>query len=123
VPSQRFEGLAAAEAVVKSDRSCWESRESRDFSWFLLGQPAEIGGQLAKNLVAVEKGTKAVILLNLSIFGERTFNNLQTKISGESASKRVFQHPRDLSSTNGIVSANYRQFGSYLVLPQPRIPR
>jgi hypothetical protein len=46
---------------------------------FLLGQPAEIGGQLAKNLVAVEKGTKAVILLNLSIFGERTFNNLQTK--------------------------------------------
>jgi hypothetical protein len=54
VPSQRFEGLAAAEAVVKSDRSCWESRESRDFFWFLLGQPAEIGGQLAKNLVAIK---------------------------------------------------------------------
>jgi hypothetical protein len=55
VPSQRFEGLAgAAEAVVKSDRSCWESQESR-FFLFLLGQPAEIGGQLAKNLVAVEK--------------------------------------------------------------------
>jgi hypothetical protein len=31
VPSQRFEGLAgAAEAVVKSDRSRWESRESRE---------------------------------------------------------------------------------------------
>jgi hypothetical protein len=88
VPSQRFEGLAAdAEAVVKSDRSCWESRESRDFFGFLLGQPAEIGGQLAKNFVAVEQGTKAVILLNLSIFGERTFNNLRTKFLGESASK------------------------------------
>jgi hypothetical protein len=50
VPSQRFEGLAgAAEAVVKSDRWCWESRESRDFL-FLLEQPAEIGGQLAINL-------------------------------------------------------------------------
>jgi hypothetical protein len=48
------------------------------FFLFLLGQPAEIGGQLAKNLVAVGKGIKAVILLNLSFFGERTCNNLQT---------------------------------------------
>jgi len=91
VPSQRFEGLAAdAEAVVKSDRSCWESRESRDFFWFLLGQPAEIGGQLAKNLVAVERGTKAVILLNLSIFGERTFNNLRTKFLAKVPRKEFF---------------------------------
>jgi hypothetical protein len=29
VPRQRFEGLAgAAEAVVKSDRSCWESKRT-----------------------------------------------------------------------------------------------
>ena len=91
MPSQRFEGLAAdAEAVVKSDCSCWESRENRDFFWFLLGQPAEIGGQLAKNLVAVEKGTKAVILLNLSIFGERTFNNLQTKFLAKVPRKEFF---------------------------------
>jgi hypothetical protein len=90
VPSQRFEGLAAdAEAVVKSDRSCWESRESR-FFLFLLGQPAEIGGQLAKNLVAVGKGTKAVILLNLSVFGERTFNNLQTKFLAKVPRKEFF---------------------------------
>jgi hypothetical protein len=90
VPSQRFEGLAAdAEAVVKSDRSCWESRESWDFL-FLLGQPAEIGGQLAKNLVAVEKRTKAIILLNLSIFGERTFNDFTNKISGEVPRKEFF---------------------------------
>ena len=88
MPSQRFEGLAAdAEAVVKSDRSCWESRESRDFFWFLLGQPAEIGGQLAKNLVAIKmKEPKQ----NLSIFGERTCNNLQTKFLAKVPRKEFF---------------------------------
>jgi hypothetical protein len=57
---------------------------------FLLGHPAEIGGQLAKNLVAVEKGTKTVILLNLSVFGERTFNNLQTKCLAKVPRKEFF---------------------------------
>jgi len=33
--------------------------------------------------VAVEKGTKAVISVNFSASGERTFNNLRTNFVGE----------------------------------------
>jgi hypothetical protein len=40
--------------------------------------------------VAVEKGTKAVILPNLSVFGERTFNNLQTKSLAKAPRKEFF---------------------------------
>jgi hypothetical protein len=33
---------------------------------------------LSQSIVAVEKGTKAVISVNFSVCGERTFNNLRT---------------------------------------------
>jgi hypothetical protein len=33
--------------------------------------------------VAVEKGTKAVISLNFSVYGDRTFNNLRTNFAVE----------------------------------------
>jgi hypothetical protein len=47
--------------------------------------------------VAVEKGTKAVILLNLSVFGERTFNNSQTKFLVKVPRKEFFNtQPRSL---------------------------
>jgi hypothetical protein len=36
-----------------------------------------------KSGVAVEKGTKAVISGDFSVFGERTFNNLQTYFAVE----------------------------------------
>jgi hypothetical protein len=45
--------------------------------------------------VAVEKGTKAVILPNLSVFGERTFNNLQTKFLAKVPRKEFFNAQRD----------------------------
>jgi hypothetical protein len=52
VPSQRFEGLAgAAEAVVKSDRSWGGIPGKAGIFLFFLGQPAEIGGQLAISLI------------------------------------------------------------------------
>jgi hypothetical protein len=34
--------------------------------------------QLLKHRVGVEKGTKAVISVNFSVYGERTFNDLRT---------------------------------------------
>ena len=43
---------------------------------------------------AVEKGTRVVTLLNSSIFGERTSNNLQGRFLGRNTAKRVFQHLR-----------------------------
>jgi hypothetical protein len=33
--------------------------------------------------MGVEKGTKAVISVNFSVYGERTFNNLRTNFIGE----------------------------------------
>jgi len=36
--------------------------------------------QLTKTGVAVEKGTKAVISVNFSVYGKRTFNNLRTNL-------------------------------------------
>jgi hypothetical protein len=48
--------------------------------------------------VAVEKGTKAVILLNLSVFGERTFNNLQTKFLAKVPRKEFFNTHRDYTA-------------------------
>jgi hypothetical protein len=35
---------------------------------------------LLKYRVGVEKGTKAVISANSSVYGERTFNNLRTNV-------------------------------------------
>ncbi len=40
-------------------------------------------GLLAQNCVAVEKGTQAVISVNFSVYGKRTFNNLRTNFVGE----------------------------------------
>jgi hypothetical protein len=38
---------------------------------------------LLKHPVAVEKGTKAVISVNFSVYGRRTFNNLRTNFAVE----------------------------------------
>jgi len=44
--------------------------------------------------VAVEKGTKAVILANFSVYGERTFNNLRANFVVETPRKDPFNsHP------------------------------
>jgi hypothetical protein len=43
----------------------------------------ELGIQLMLTGVAVEKGTKAVISVNFSVDGRRTFNNLQTNFAVE----------------------------------------
>jgi hypothetical protein len=40
--------------------------------------------------LAVEKGTKAVISVDFSVNGERTFNNLRTKFVGEICGKEFF---------------------------------
>jgi hypothetical protein len=47
--------------------------------------------------VGVEKGTKAVISVNFSVYGRRTFNNLQTNLAAENSLERVFQHPQALT--------------------------
>jgi hypothetical protein len=39
--------------------------------------------QLLLTGVAVEKGTKAVISVNFSVYGRRTFNNLRTNFAVE----------------------------------------
>jgi len=39
--------------------------------------------QLLQSGVAVEKGTKAVISVNFSVYGRRTFNNLRTNFAAE----------------------------------------
>jgi hypothetical protein len=54
-------------------------------------------GQLWLTGVGVEKGTKAVISVNFSAHGERTFNNLRTNFVGEIPGKEVFQHPQAIS--------------------------
>jgi len=40
--------------------------------------------------VAVEKGTKAVVLMNFSVYDERTFNNLRANFAGEIPRKEFF---------------------------------
>ena len=40
--------------------------------------------------MAVEKGTKAVISVNFSAHGERTFNNLRANFAGEIPRKEFF---------------------------------
>jgi hypothetical protein len=40
--------------------------------------------------VAVEKGTKAVISVDFSVYRERTFNNLRTNFADEIPSKEFF---------------------------------
>jgi hypothetical protein len=54
--------------------------------------------KFARRPVAVEKGTRVVLLLSFSIFGERTFNNLQRRFLAEAPSKRVFQQARLFST-------------------------
>jgi hypothetical protein len=46
--------------------------------------------QLVQTPVAVEKGTKAVILVNFSIYSRRTFNNLRTNFAVEIPQKEFF---------------------------------
>jgi hypothetical protein len=41
------------------------------------------GAGWVKANVGVEKGTKAVISLNFSVYGERRFNNLRKNFVGE----------------------------------------
>jgi hypothetical protein len=43
-----------------------------------------------KNPVGVEKGTKAVISVDLSVYSERTFNNLRTNFGVEFSGKEFF---------------------------------
>jgi len=51
---------------------------------------------LLKSGVAVEKGTKAVISMNFSAYGERTFNNLRANFAGEIPRKEFFNSHRRL---------------------------
>jgi hypothetical protein len=44
--------------------------------------------------VAAEKGTKAVISLNFSVYVERTFNNLRANFAGEIPRKEFFNTHR-----------------------------
>jgi len=46
--------------------------------------------------VAVEKGTKAVISVNFSPYGERTFNSLRANFAGEIPRKEFFNSHRRL---------------------------
>jgi hypothetical protein len=45
---------------------------------------------LSQTCVAVEKGTKAVISTDSSVYGERTFNNLRTDFVVEIARREFF---------------------------------
>jgi hypothetical protein len=49
---------------------------------------------LLKTGVAVEKGTKAVISVNFSVYGRRTFNNLRTNFAAEIPKKDFFNSHR-----------------------------
>ena len=49
-----------------------------------------IGPLLSLTGVAVEKGTKAVISVNFSVYGRRTFNNLRTNFGVEFPGKEFF---------------------------------
>jgi uncharacterized protein YjbJ (UPF0337 family) len=52
--------------------------------------------------VAVEKGTRAVISVDFSVCGERTFNNLRANFAGEIPRKEFFNtHTRCRSLTSG----------------------
>jgi len=44
--------------------------------------------------VAIEKGTKEVISVNFSAYGERTFNNLRANFAGEIPRKEFFNSHR-----------------------------
>jgi hypothetical protein len=65
-----------------------------------------------KSGVGVEKGTKAVISVNFSLFRERTFNNLRTNFLVEIPLKKSFSTPtgylqqrsRNRSAPDEIVS-------------------
>jgi len=48
--------------------------------------------------VAIEKGTKEVISVNFSAYGERTFNNLRANFAGEIPRKEFFNSYRRLHS-------------------------
>jgi hypothetical protein len=49
---------------------------------------------LLQSGVAVEKGTKAVISVDFSVCGERTFNNLRANFAGEIPRKEFFNTHR-----------------------------
>jgi hypothetical protein len=61
--------------------------------------------------VGVEKGTKAVISVNFSVCGKRTFNNLRTNFVVEFPEKEFFNTHRPLALTTQSMSAMgiYRQ--------------
>jgi hypothetical protein len=52
--------------------------------------------QMTRTGVAVEKGTKAVISVNFSPYGERTFNSLRANFAGEIPRKEFFNSHRRL---------------------------
>jgi len=58
--------------------------------------------QVTLSGVAVEKGTKAVILANFSVFGERKFNNLQANFEIETLRKESFNSHRRLHSLTPV---------------------
>jgi len=52
--------------------------------------------------VGVEKGTKAVISANSSVYGGLEFNNLRIEFRCRNSRNRVFQQPRDFSPTEAL---------------------
>jgi hypothetical protein len=60
--------------------------------------------------VAVEKGTRVVILLNFSVFGERTFNNLQRRYLAETLRKEFFNSHAIFRQLTCRDAANFRAY-------------
>ena len=56
--------------------------------------------------MAVEKGTKAVILANFRVFGERKFNNLQANFEIETLRKEFFNSHSPLHSLSELRNIN-----------------
>jgi len=54
--------------------------------------------------VAVEKGTKAVISVNFSAYGERTFNNLRANFAAEILRKEFFNSQACLHQLTAVES-------------------
>jgi hypothetical protein len=54
--------------------------------------------------VPVEKGTKAVISVNFSAYGERTFNNLRANFSAEILRKEFFNSQACLHQLTAVES-------------------
>src|ERR1700687_6318792 len=81
--------------------------------------------------VAVEKGTKAVISVDFSVCGERTFNNLRANFAGEIPRKEFFNtHARFRQRSIYVVrvTTQLRPFvailaGHHACAPRLRSPR